>query len=260
MAPKVAYKATNKQSSFLEQMFRFVDRVEKVRLLPLLVKLGCAAVDGLERIIQELLGVYLPTPLRDVFKSRNSLCSDTMAFRLRQRPNHTDVSIADAQRQYELPSLWEDFRNHFLGARAHPETNLPFDSIDTWERVRTQLRDPQDPELVLTPATIEACPRIEGGHRNTRAVRCNFVLLHPDARSNNVAGAEGMEHLALNGESSPNYYLRLQRSFATTAGVRVHCCTAKNDIRPKLRRCMHTSNAARLCATASIRAKTKRYN
>ena len=154
-----------------------------------------------------------------------------------------------------MPSLWEDFRSHFLGARAHPDTNLPFDSIDTWERVRTQLRDPQDPELVLTPATIEACPQIESGHRNTRAVRCNFVLLHPEAGSNNIAGAEGVDRLVLNGGSSPNHYLRLQRSFVATVGIRVHCCTAKDDIRPELRRCVHTSNAARLCATAPIRAK-----
>ena len=80
---------------------------------------------------------------------------------------------------YGLPNFIDDLRRYFLTEPRTSDTRLPFDTIDTWFKIRIQLRDPQDAEYVLDPVTVQAMPpKTEGDVTNPG--RYNFVMLHRD--------------------------------------------------------------------------------
>lgn len=150
---------------------------------------GGLTVEQQEKVFQRLIGKFLPAPVKDVFKRKNALCSDTTAFQLRQTPNCMEASIDALQELYDLPGLRYDLQRYFLGSRARHDMNLPFRSLSTWERMRIQLRDPQDPELVMPPLTVEATPR-----NASHVGRYNFVLLHrpENTSSNSFTDVDGL--------------------------------------------------------------------
>ena len=125
---------------------------------------------------QRIAGAFLPKPVRDVFLAKTPLLSETTAFQLAQKPHLTEISLSDVQSLYEVPNFVYDLRKYILGAGGSQGTNLPFESIRSWWRVRLQLRDPQDPTQVLPPLTVQACPPTE---RGDNAIY-NFVLLRND--------------------------------------------------------------------------------
>lgn len=183
---KVPYKATNRKAH-AEQMCRYLDRRERMRLFSALATwhsssdgtmLSTITADQQKKAFQHLAGRFLPIPVRNVFERKTALCSDTTAFQLRRRPNYAEGLVDDMQELYGLSSFKEDVRSFFLGLRAREDTCLPFSSISVWDRMRVQLKDPQDKELVLPALTIVASPHSESS-RN-KAARFNFVLLHGD--------------------------------------------------------------------------------
>lgn len=202
---KIPFRASNKRAH-AEQMCRYLDRAEKIRLFKALT-VWHSTDDGTmltevtpaqeQKAFQLLVGLFLPAPVRNVFEKRTAMCSNTTAFQLRKRSNK-EASIDEAQALYNLPMFAEDLRNYFLGPRASARTDarLPFQSLDLWYRMRIQLRDPQDPETVLPPVTVIADPEFKGRNWKNEVVtgRHNFVLLH---KANNldkpeVFGVKGM--------------------------------------------------------------------
>ena len=139
--------------------------------------------DQVKQRFQQLVGRFLPTPVRNIFQARNPLCSATTSFRLRQKPNCKDLSLEHVQLLHEVPNLIDDLRRYFLGPRAQHFAHLPFDTLSTWWRVQIQLKDPQDPGVLLPPQTIQASPQV----KTDKAVhfgRYNFVLLRRDVLGN----------------------------------------------------------------------------
>lgn len=187
---KVPYKATNRKA-YAEQMCRFLDRGERMRLFSALttwqstnkhVILARAAAEQQDKAFQQLAGRFLPVSVRNVFKTKNALCSDTTAFQLRKTPNSAEASIDDVRDLYKLLTFEEDLRRFFLGSQARQHAKrLPFSTISIWDCVRIQLKDPQDKDVVLPSLTIVANPRVGGDKNGIATGRFNFVLLHPGA-------------------------------------------------------------------------------
>ena len=183
-------------------MCRYLDRTERMRLFSALVTwhsssdgrmLSSTTAEQQKRAFQQLAGRFLPASVRNVFERRSALCSDTTAFQLRRNPNYAEGLIDDMQDLFGLSGFVEDLRNYFLGVRAHQQVSLPFSSLSVWDRMRVQLKDPQDRELVLPALTVVACPHGEGG-RSDSAGRYNFVLLH------GKDGTEGLDDFGLRGK------------------------------------------------------------
>ena len=202
---KEPYKATNRKA-YVDQMCRYLDRRERMRLFVVLTSWHVADDGSMvrdvttshwEKAFQSLAGRYLPLPVRNVFKRKTALCSYTTAFQLRQKPNLSDASIRDLQELYQIPSLNDDFGKYFVGSWYCRDTPLPFSTASTWERVRVQLRDPQDRNVVLPASTIRAYP----GTHMSDAARYNFVLLHSDQNSS----VNGVDDYGIQG----NYLMRL---------------------------------------------------
>ena len=163
---KQPYKSTNRKG-YAEQMCRYLDRGERIRMFSALMEWhsfgDLAAADEGDRVknrFQQLVGRFLPPPVRNVFQVRSSLCSATTAFQLRQKPNSKDIPLEGVQLQYEVPNFIDDLRRYFLGSRAQHFTRLPFDSLNTWWRVRIQLKDPQDSKVLLPPSGKYLRPKI----------------------------------------------------------------------------------------------------
>lgn len=204
---KTPYKATNRKD-YAEQMCRYLDRRERVRLFSALTEwhsegegamLDSVSVEQQERAFRRLAGKFLPISIRDVYKRKNAMCSGTTAFQLRQTPNITYASIDSVQDSYNISNLRNDLRTFFLGDRARQDVDLPFSSMSTWERMRVQLKDPQDAEIVMPPLTIEASPQKKVGNNKTRAGRYNFVLLHQPEDTSLVSDASGPEDFGIRG-------------------------------------------------------------
>ena len=161
--------------------------------------LNSTTAEEQKRAFQQLAGRFLPASVRNVFERRSALCSDTTAFQLRRNPNYAEGLINDMQKLFGLSGFVEDLRNYFLGVRAYQlEVSLPFSRLSVWDRMRVQLKDPQDRELVLPALTVVACPHGEGG-RSDSAGRFNFVLLHGEDRT------EGLDDFGLRGEFHLQY-------------------------------------------------------
>ena len=183
---KQPYKATNRKE-YSEQMCRYLDRDERIRMFSALTEwhsTGHATANECEQEkkerFQQLVGRFLPSPVRNIFQAKNPLLNATTAFQLHQKPDAKGLLLRDVQLQYEVPNLIDDLCRYFLGSRAQDYTSLPFSSLDIWWRVRVQLKDPQDSGALLPSQTIQASPRMK-----TRSAACagryNFVLLHRDA-------------------------------------------------------------------------------
>ena len=197
---KIPYKATNRKAH-AEQMCRYLDRKERMRLFSALVTwhsasdgtiLSSITAEQRKKAFQQLAGRFLPAAVRNVFVTKTALCSDTTAFRLRKKPNYAEASIDEMQELFRLRSFREDLRSYFLGSRARQDTPLPFSLLSIWDRVRVQLKDPQDKELVLPAVTVVANPH---GERNKdEPGRFNFVLLHDEA------DREDLDNFGIRGE------------------------------------------------------------
>ena len=129
-----------------------------------------------------MAGKYLPALVKDVFHTKEALCSETTAFQLRKTPHNTGLSLQDIQQMYELPNFQNDLHYFLYGRQAVNQTILPFTTISTWSRVRMQLKDPQDINLVLQPVTVEASPSVIEGKTGYTG-RYNFVLLQRDVNT-----------------------------------------------------------------------------
>ena len=199
---KNPFRASNKRAH-AEQMCRFLDRAEKIRLFKALT-VWHSADDGTmltevtpaqwQKAFQQLAGVFLPAPVRSIFEKKTAMCSSTTAFQLRKQPDK-DATIEDAQALYDLPTFVEDLRSHFLGSRALSDAGLPFSSMRIWYRMRVQLRDPQGTGVVLLPVTIVADPEFKGKDWKNEVVagRNNFVLLHKADDQDSLSEAFGIK-------------------------------------------------------------------
>ena len=105
---------------------------------------------------------------------------------------------------YRQPNFGEDLRGFFLGPRARWDMPLPFSSISVWDRVRVQLKDPQDKELVLPAITFVADPSCAGDKGDLG--RFNFVLLHDEI------ALEGLDDFGIRGECCRNLIAGLSTS------------------------------------------------
>lgn len=182
---KEPYKATNRKQ-YAGQMCRYQDRNERVRLFSILTK-WFSAVNGSTStnvhekrhaarylVFEQLAGAFLPSPVRDVFQAKASLCNETTAFQLTQNPHIFEILPSDVESLYGIPGFLDDLRKHFAGARAPRGVALPFVSIRAWKQVRLQLKDPQDPTVVLPPYTVQASPPM----KPEDPPLYDFVLLH----------------------------------------------------------------------------------
>ena len=152
-----------------------------------------------KKAFQQLAGRFLPAAVRNVFKRKTALCSDTTAFQLRKKPNYAEALIDDLQELFCLRNFREDLRSYFLGSRVSQSMPLPFSSLSIWYRVRVQLKDPQDKELVLPAVTIVANPHSEGNKDGPG--RFNFVLLHDEANG------EDLDNFGIRGECYQTFKL-----------------------------------------------------
>ena len=183
---KRPYGATNRKD-YTKQMCRYLDRQERIRLFTMLTEWNSdngkicpkgspewAMARG--KAFECLIGSFLPAPVCDVFKAKASLSTDTTAFHLRLRPNAMEMSVQKVQSVHGLQNFHDDLCRYFLGARARTNDSLPFESLSIWWQVRVQLRDPQDPEHVIPPLTLQASPLSKTG-KTTVVGQYNFVLL-----------------------------------------------------------------------------------
>ena len=211
--PKEAYKATNRKD-YAEQMCRSMDRGERIRwfsdFTEWLSVCDWTSVDECDQVAKEkafqeyVVGRSLATPVRNVFQSKNSLCSETTAFQLRRKPNASGLSLHDAQSQYEVPNFISDLRHHFLGPSVQCGASLPFNYLSIWWRVRVQLKDPQDGGVVLPPQTIQASPPVKIDN-TAYAGRYNFVLLRRDV----VDSSDGLGDYGIRGKSFCDFFMTL---------------------------------------------------
>lgn len=185
------YRATNRKN-YAEQMCLGLYRAETVYFASNTFEwasgLNWATNDDwdpveMEKSLQEyLVGRSLATPVRNVFQTKNPLCSETTAFQLRQKPNANRLSLQDVQRHHDVPNFISDLYQHFLGPGMHG-ADFPFSTLSVWWRVRVQIKDPQDPEVLLPPQVIQASPQLK-----IKEVMCsgryNFVLLRRDSACN----------------------------------------------------------------------------
>lgn len=197
---KQPYKATNRKD-YAEQMCRYLDREERIRLFSTLTEwysasegmtgIECIAAEHqkLKKAFGDFARQFLPAPVRDISRTESLLCSETTAFGLRRRPNGKALSLRELGSRYEAPNFLGDLRRYFLGPRAQSSVNLPFSKINTWWRLRVQLKDPQDTSILLPILTIQASPPVRIG-KISQAGRYNFVLI----RQRNVAdGLDGLD-------------------------------------------------------------------
>ena len=189
---KIPYKATNRKAH-AEQMCRYLDRRERMRLFSALTTwhsvsdetmLSSFTAEQRKKAFQQLAGRFLPATVRNVFERKTALCSDTTAFQLRKKPNYAEASIDERQELFRLRNFREDLRSYFLGSRSRQDTPLPFSSLSIWDRVRIQLKDPQDKELVLPAVTIVANPH--GEENKDEPGRFNFVMLRDEANEEDL--------------------------------------------------------------------------
>ena len=196
---KEPYKATNRKAH-AEQMCRFLDRRERTRLFSVLTSwhvsddgtmLQSISAPHQEKVFQSLAGKYLPASVGNIFRRKTALCSYTTAFQLRQKPYLMGVSVEELQKLYHISGLKDDLEEYFVGSLHCQDIplRLPFSAVSTWDRVRVQLRDPQDRNLVLPALTICASP----GANKKEVARYNFVLLHANHNVSSDDVAEGSE-------------------------------------------------------------------
>ena len=185
---KHPYKATNRKD-YVKQMCQFLDREEKTRLFSPLTEWqsiikssepqGSAVSQAArEEAFQRLIGCYLPTPVRNIFRTTvSTLCTETTAIQLGRKPDMRELPCLGMQSLYELPNLIDDLRRYFLrGFEMRHTTYLPFNTVNTWSKMRLQLKDPQDTDIVLSPYTIQALPPKRAGEI-VYSGRYNFVLI-----------------------------------------------------------------------------------
>ena len=222
------YKATN-HKNYAEQMCLALYRAETIYLASDTFEwastcgstaVGVSDPKAVEKTFQEyLLGRTLATPVRNVFQAKNSLCSGTTAFQLRQKPFAKGLLLRDVQLQHGVPNFIDDLRQHFLGPRARRDASLPFNSVNTWWRVRVQLKDPQDSEVLLPPQAIQASPPLRIGEI-AYAGRYNFVLLRKDE----VDNSDGLDAYGIRGEI---FCSSLLMTLANTLNCNLGCVIAQ---------------------------------
>ena len=194
---KHPYKATNRKD-YVKQMCRFLDREEKTRLFSPLTEWqsiikssgpqGPAVSQAArEEAFQHLIGCYLPTPVRNIFRtSVSTLCTETTAIQLGRKPDMCRLPCLSVQALYGLPNFIDDLRRYFLrGFEIRHTTCLPFDTMNTWSRMRLQLKDPQDTDVVLSPYTIQALPPKRAGE-TVYSGRYNFVMIRRSTAANHI--------------------------------------------------------------------------
>ena len=152
-----------------------------------------------EKATQHMIGRIGPKPVRDIFKTTEStLCTETTAIQLGQKPSMKELGKRAAELLYELPNFFDDLRRYFLSDSRTSDSRLPFDTINTWFKIRIQLRDPQDADYVLDPVTVQAKPPKTQGDI-TIPGRYNFVMLHRDAAAGETSrqGEFGIQGIVL---------------------------------------------------------------
>lgn len=167
---KEPYKATNRKAH-TEQMCHFLDQRERMRLFSVLTSwhvlddstmLRSISAAHQEKVFQSLAGIYLPASVRDIFRRKTALCSYMTAFQLRQKPDLMEASVEELQELYQISCLKDDLGEYFVGSSwlhgRNISLRLPFSAASAWDRVRAQLRDPQDRNLVLPALTICVSP------------------------------------------------------------------------------------------------------
>ena len=98
-----------------------------------------------------------------------------------------ELPCLSVQTLYELPNLIEDLRRYFLkGFEMRHTTYLPFETMDTWSKMRIQLKDPQDTNVVLSPYTIQALPPKRDG-KTVCSGRYNFVLIRRSTAEDRIS-------------------------------------------------------------------------
>ena len=190
---------------------------------------------AMEKSIQEyIVGRSLAMPALNVFQAKNTLCNETTAFHLRQKPNAEELSLQDVQWRHDVPNFTSDLYQHFLGSRSRRDADLPFSSLSTWWRVRVQCRDPQDSEVLLPPQVIQASPPLKIGE-TAYSGRYNFVLLRRGSASNlnlNNSGEDyGIQGGISNSDSSTRWCLRM----FLTKHNRVYYCSIEGYLCPGYR-------------------------
>ena len=202
---KQPYKATNRKE-YSEQMCRFLDRDERIRMFSALTDwhttghpiAANVCEQEKKKRLQQLVGRFLPSPVRNVFQAKNPLFNASTAFQLHQNPDAKGLLLRDVQLQYEVPNLIDDLCRYFLRSRAQDYASLAFRSIDIWWRVRVQLKDPQGSGALLPPQTVQASPQMKMGNVMC-AGRYNFVLLHRDTVDN--SNGTGNSDYGIQGEA-----------------------------------------------------------
>lgn len=168
---KVPYRATNKKD-FEEQMCRFVDRKERVRLFTTFLEWR----QGENLTLPE---TFLPPPPRNSFLDDAARVprNETTAFKMTDRVSLGDVGIRAAASFYCLPHfraiLSSYHRKHYGHLYPGTQLHLPFQQLDTWQHIHLQLRSAADPSVVLEPFALMAAPPSKGSPYGW----CNFALV-----------------------------------------------------------------------------------
>ena len=117
--------------------------------------------------------------------------------------------------------------------------NHTFETLSIWWRLRVQLKDPQDMDIVLPAITVEASPPtiVE---KEAHAGRYNFVLLQRDHEN---------EDIGIQGE--PALLVR-SHCVCSLDWTRLHGCTNQGHFCSKLRQRLYTMHAPCLCATFQV--------
>ena len=101
------------------------------------------------------------------------------------------VPCLSVQALYGLPNFIDDLRRYFLrGFEMRHTTDLPFDTVNTWSKMRLQLKDPQDTDIVLNPYTIQALPPKRAGEI-VYSGRYNFVLIRRSTAVDHILAESG---------------------------------------------------------------------
>lgn len=112
-----------------------------------------------------------------------------------------------------MPNFIGDLRHHFLGPSAQRGAILPFDNLSIWWCVRVQLKDPQDPGVVLPPQTVQASPPVNIGNI-AYAGRYNFVIL----QRNEVDSSDDLGDYGIRGKTFCDRLVTLLNFFGCCLG------------------------------------------
>lgn len=199
---KHTFRRGTNHKMFDEQCVRMLDRLEKIRMFDIFTALksrGLRLINNVGDIsggveshpLHRWLSVVapgekivtIPRPIRNFFLKGTISHDSLTAFHLTIAPDILTISLDDAAIRFQLPDLRAALGDYHAGLSysqrngrriSSPNTNLPFDNIRVWFKLRLQQHSIHNETRVLPSRTIQALPP----STYNKSPHCDTVLIN----------------------------------------------------------------------------------